>query len=230
MKYLYLYLNIGSIILPFLFSFHPRFQFYKKWRALFQAIGVMMALFIPWDIIFTSEGVWGFNSEYLSGVFLLNLPIEEWLFFICIPYACIFTHYALLYFFPKLKLSEKTTEIIYVILVSALIVSLWYYFDRWYTLINFMYVILLLGCVYSFRKEILATFFPTFLVILVPFFIVNGILTGCGLEAPIVWYNNAETMQFRIATIPVEDTIYAFGMLLTVLVFTDYFENRNHSG
>jgi hypothetical protein len=63
-----------------------------------------------------------------------------------------------------------------------------------------------------------------------PFFIVNGILTGCGFEAPIVWYNNAENMQFRIATIPIEDTIYALGMLLTVLVFTDHFDTKRHSG
>ncbi|MFC5048954.1 lycopene cyclase domain-containing protein [Aquimarina hainanensis] len=32
-------------------------------------------------------------------------------------------------------------------------------------------------------------------------------------------YNNYENLQFRIGTIPVEDTMYAFTMLLTVLLF-----------
>ena len=65
MERLYLWLNLGSFIVPFIFSFHPRLQFYKKWRSLFPAIGIMMTLFLPWDIIFTAKGFWGFNKDYL---------------------------------------------------------------------------------------------------------------------------------------------------------------------
>ena len=81
MKYLYLWLNLGSFLIPFLFSFHPRLRFYTKWKSLFPAIAIMMAIFIPWDIIFTHQGFWGFNEAYISGIHLFNLPIEEWLFF-----------------------------------------------------------------------------------------------------------------------------------------------------
>jgi hypothetical protein len=41
-----------------------------------------------------------------------------------------------------------------------------------------------------------------------------------------VWYNNAENLNFRITTIPIEDTIYALGMLLTVFVLLEYFESK----
>jgi len=226
MKYLYLWLNLGSFIIPFLFSFHPKLQFYKKWRSLSIGILVMMAIFIPWDIIFTQSGFWGFNPDYLSGYSLLGLPIEEWLFFICIPYACIFTHYALLTMFPRFRFSENITNYIYVTLVTTLAISLWYFYDRWYTLTNFMLVLLVLGLVYQYRKQLLQSFFATFLVILLPFFIVNGILTGTGIEAAVVWYNDLENMGIRIRTIPVEDVIYNLGMLLTVLGITEWNETR----
>lgn len=226
MEHLYLWLNIASFSVPFIFSFHPKLQFYKKWRSLFPAIAIMMAFFIPWDVAFTNNGFWGFNEVYITGYKILNLPIEEWLFFICIPYACIFTHYSLQHFFPKLPLEIRTTEIIYVALLSVLIVSLWYLYDRWYPLVNFLYAIFLLGVVYNFKRHQLAAFLPTFLIILIPFFIVNGILTGTGIEDQVVWYNDAETMNIRLLTIPVEDSIYALTMLLTVFVLTEWFESR----
>lgn len=67
-------------------------------------------------------------------------------------------------------------------------------------------------------------FLPTYFIIFIPFFIVNGILTGTGIEDQVVWYNDLENMGVRMITIPVEDSIYNLGMLLTVFVLTEYFE------
>lgn len=108
MKYLYLLLDIGSLSIPFLYSFHPRLKFHKLWPYLFPSIIMTMFIFIPWDIIFTENKFWGFNNDYLSGLYFVNLPIEEWLFFICIPYACIFTHEAFKIIAPGF-LSQKQT-------------------------------------------------------------------------------------------------------------------------
>ena len=226
MKYLYLWLNVGSFIIPFLFSFHPKIQFYKKWKGFLIGTIVMMAIFIPWDIAFTNHGFWGFNDAYITGYKFLNLPIEEWLFFICIPYACIFTHYALLALNPRFRFSTKIVNVVYVLLIAILIMLLWYYYDRWYTFINFLYAMLVLGLVFNKNRTLLQSFFATYLVILIPFFIVNGILTGTGIEDQVVWYNNLENMGLRLATIPVEDTIYNLGMLLTVLACTEYFSTK----
>ena len=226
MKYLYLYLDIGSLLIPFLFSFHPKLQFYKKWRSLFPAILLMMAFFISWDILFTRNGIWGFNETYLTGYYLFHLPLEEWLFFLCIPYACVFTHYALMHFFPKMKLPEKATDVAYVLLISLLIVIIIYRHNHLYTLINFGYAILVLGIVYNNDRNLLNTFFLTFLVILIPFIFVNGILTGSGIDNEIVWYNDNENLGFRLLTIPVEDFIYTLSMVLTVLALTEYFERK----
>jgi len=221
MKNLYLWLNLGSFIIPFLVSFHPRLRFYKRWKELFLGILVMMAVFIPWDIIFTANGFWGFNEQYITGITLFHLPLEEWLFFICIPYACLFTHYAMLELFPRLRISIRAVSVICIVIFSTLIITLWYQYDHWYTLVNFLYCLVVLGWTFNKRPDILQTFFPTYLIILIPFFIVNGILTGTGIEDQVVWYNNAENLGVRLGTIPVEDTIYNLGMLLTIYLFTE---------
>tara|TARA_R110002072_G_scaffold300390_1_gene477709 strand:+ start:4173 stop:4868 length:696 start_codon:yes stop_codon:yes gene_type:complete len=226
MEYLYLWINIASLSVPFIFSFHPKLKFYKKWRSLFPAIFLMMAFFIPWDIFFTENGIWGFNEQYLSGIKLINLPIEEWLFFICIPYACLFTHYSLVKFFPKMALSNRTTSISYVILITTLLTVVVYNYAKWYTAVNFAYAILLLGLIYNYSRKSLSVFFPTFLVVLIPFYIVNGLLTGSWIDDEVVWYNDLHNLNIRVGTIPIEDSIYALSMLLTVFVLTQYFEKK----
>tara|TARA_B100000949_G_scaffold24199_1_gene18477 strand:- start:727 stop:1305 length:579 start_codon:yes stop_codon:yes gene_type:complete len=186
----------------------------------------MMAFFIPWDIIFTQNGIWGFNEKYLSGIKLANLPIEEWLFFICIPYACIFTICAFKNLLPKFSISEKSTQIIYFSIQTILIATLLYFYDRWYTAINFGYAIVLLALVFNYNREVLQVFFPVFLILLVPFFIVNGFLTGSWIHEEVVWYNNAENLGIRIGTVPIEDSVYALSMLLTIYVLMEKFKKR----
>jgi lycopene cyclase domain-containing protein len=91
--YLYLLLNLGSLSIPFFYSFNEKMQFIKQWKTVFLSIFLVAFFFIIWDIIFTKNGVWGFNPDYHLPFKIAGLPIDEMLFFICIPYASIFIHY-----------------------------------------------------------------------------------------------------------------------------------------
>jgi lycopene cyclase domain-containing protein len=186
----------------------------------------MMLIFISWDVIFTIKGIWGFNEDYLVGINLFHLPIEEWLFFICIPYACVFTHHTITKSFPKFELSKRWTQIVYYLILSFLFFSIVMNYDKWYTLVNYLYLAILLLIVYTIHIRLLSKFFITFLIILIPFFFINGILTGSFIESPIVWYNDNENMGIRLGTIPLEDAFYAFGMLLTVLFSIELIRNQ----
>ena len=226
MNALYLLLNLGSISVPFLYSFHPRLQLHKRFLWIFISILLTMVIFIPWDVIFTIHEIWGFNDTYFLGAKLLSLPIEEWLFFICIPFACVFTHYALLLYFPNLKLNRQVTKAISIGLITLLLILAVVNYDKWYTVINFSLAIPLTFIVYNYNTKLLQHFFLTFLVMLIPFFIVNGILTGSFITDQVVWYDNTENLGIRMGTIPVEDSIYAYTMILCNLVLTEFFVKK----
>ncbi|AXP81911.1 hypothetical protein CJ739_2845 [Mariniflexile rhizosphaerae] len=226
MTYLYLLLNLGSLSVPFIYSFHPKLKFYNHWKSLGIGILISMLIFIPWDVFFTQHGIWGFNPNYFLGIKLVNLPIEEWLFFICIPYACVFTHYALLHYFPNLELSSGITKLIsYVLMLGFLIISI-YNYNKWYTFANFSLATILMLIVVIKKPELLQSYLVTFLVMLIPFFIVNGILTGSFIENEVVWYNHYENLNMRLFTIPIEDTVYAFTLILLNLFVVKSIENK----
>ena len=65
-------------------------------------------------------------------------------------------------------------------------------------------------------------------VLLIPFFIVNGILTGSGLEQSVVWYNNSEILGIRLLTIPIEDIFYGFELILINVFLYEYFKKLFH--
>jgi lycopene cyclase domain-containing protein len=65
------------------------------------------------------------------------------------------------------------------------------------------------------QVSFLITFYITYTVILIPFFIANGILTGGIINRMVVVYNNNYNLGIRLFTIPVEDIFY--GMLLLLL-------------
>ena len=94
----YLTLDLLIIIFPLLLSFKWKFKYYKFYKSLFASITVVGLVYIIWDAIVTFRGDWWFNEEYLIGFKLAGLPIEEILFFIVVPYSCIFIYENFVYF------------------------------------------------------------------------------------------------------------------------------------
>jgi len=225
-KYLYLTLNILTISVPFMRSFEPRVNFYGQWKSLFGAIGIMGAFFIIWDILFTHWGVWGFNPTYLSGINIVNLPMEEWLFFLTVPYACVFIYEVLNYFIKK-DILKPYVHIISASLVLLLGILAVLHNDKIYTFTASILTAMLLSYLtWHVWADYLGRFYLAFLVSLIPFFMVNGVLTGSGIPDEIVWYNNAENLAIRLGTIPIEDTIYCLLMLLMTISIYEYFKTR----
>ena len=103
----YLIIDVLIIIFPFLLSFKWKFKYYIYYKPLFASITIVGGVYIIWDIIVTMRGDWAFNEKFLSKIYFptkeVGLPIEEILFFIVVPYACIFIYENLEYFVPSKK-------------------------------------------------------------------------------------------------------------------------------
>lgn len=227
MNYLYLLLDIFTISIPLAYSiFEKEFNFIKHAKSVFLSIGIVAVFFLIWDAIFTAQGIWGFNPDYYLGFTILHMPIEEWLFFICIPYACIFSHEALKYYIKNWGINPVLSKWITLALAVTLLIVALFNTDKAYTFVNYLICSLLLLISYKYQPKELAKFYPSFLIIMIPFAIVNGILTGSMIPDEVVWYNNQENLGIRLGTIPIEDIAYAFSMLFSAQILFNYFKKK----
>ncbi len=171
-------------------------------------------------------GVWHFNPDYVLGIYFFNLPLEEVLFFLCIPYACVFTYHCLS-IYPKIKLSASLENGITVLIILFLVLTAIFNLSRIYTSVTFISLsVLLITTKYFLQREWLGKFYIVYLVLLLPFLIVNGLLTGTGLPEPVVIYNNLENLGLRIFTIPFEDVFYGMCLILLNVLLYEWFETQ----
>ena len=214
---LYFKVLLFSFIIPFIFSFNSKIKFNKYFFPLFITLLVSAIPFILWDIYFTYLGVWGFNAEYHSHIFLINLPVEESLFFIIIPFCCLFTYFV----FKKFKkFNLRYNKVILRLFSLILFVISLIFYERAYTFsVSLLSALFMLNISFS-KSKWNGYFFSTYIIIsLIPFIIVNGILTGfLDANTPPVWYNNNEIIGIKFFTIPIEDFFYNF-----ILLYANFF-------
>jgi lycopene cyclase domain-containing protein len=164
---------------------------------------------------------------YTTGIDVAGLPIEEILFFITVPYASIFIYAFVNKLWPNTPRLDKAQKYIsYAILIIAIVVLIFNY-DKAYTALNCGYAIVLLSLqLFVVKGAYMGKFYRFYFWHLIPFFIVNGILTGTGIDQEVVWYNNTENLGIRMGTIPVEDSLYSLSLMLMNITILEYLKSR----
>jgi len=196
--YTYLILNLFTITGPLLLSFDKKVAFYRSWKSLFPAMFFTGAVFLIWDVFFTSWGVWEFNPDYVVGIYFLGLPLEEWMFFLTVPYASVFIYACLRSYFPRMELKRYSRSIAWAIVILLLVVG-GLTFDKTYTSVTaFLLAAWFVGLLFIGKTDFLGHFFQAWLIDMIPLFIINGVLTAL----PVVIYNNTETVSYTHLTLP----------------------------
>ncbi|MCB0430163.1 MAG: lycopene cyclase domain-containing protein [Flavobacteriales bacterium] len=215
MTWTYLLLDLGSILMPVLFIADKRIRILTNLKALGVALMAGALVFIPWDVWFTRQGYWSFNPSYVIGVNLFGLPVEEWLFFLAIPYCMIFVWEVLHHYFPTpVSLATERLITIMLLFISAI-------FCLMNTAHPYSCVVAagLFVSIIGFRKwagsAAMAGVYFLYPFHLIGFWTVNGVLTSL----PVVIYHPDAITGIRLGTIPVEDHLYSL-LILMVCVGT----------
>lgn len=229
-KYTYLLINFLTIIICFVFSFHPKIRFDRYFIPFLKASVLVAVPFILWDAWFTEIGVWWFNDRYLLGIRFLGLPLEELLFFICIPFSCMFTYFCLDKFF-NLKWNQNIEKYFTVISILILLIFTVLNTDKIYTWLTFsLTAISMFYLKFIAKADWIGKVSFVYTILMFGFFPVNGVLTGTGLEEAIVNYNPENFLGIRMLTIPVEDTVYGYMMIVWNVYFFLKFKTLKSNG
>ena len=228
-KWTYFYLHLITFLPVFGLSFDRRVHYYRKWKHLLPAILITAAGFIAWDVYFTHRGVWGFNSRYLSGYYLAELPLEEWLFFFTVPFACVFIYECLDSYLGSEWLDEIEPWITRILIVVFLLTSL-FYWNHMYTGTTFLLAGFALWYhTLVFKTRYRSKFYFAYAVSWIPFLAINGVLTGGFTTQPIVMYNPREFLGIRVGSVPLDDAGYSFLLLLCTIALYEYFRRKKKS-
>jgi lycopene cyclase domain-containing protein len=222
-NFTYLILMLASVAVPLALSFDKNVQYYKNLKYIFPAIFVTGTIFILWDINFTRQRIWGFNPEYLIGIDLKGLPIEEWLFFLVIPYSCVFIYEVLKFYLKKYEFANPFLAFSLILIVGFGLIA-YLFRHQAYTFLSFLFsTVYLTYTVFRNQfKQHITKFYFSYFVSLLPFVIVNGILTSM----PVVEYSSLHIMNIRFINIPLEDFSYFFLMHLMVTTIYEYIKER----
>lgn len=169
-----------------------------------------MVPFVIWDILVTGSH-WSFNEAYTLDFRLLGLPIEEWLFFITVPFGCLLVWETLLP--AKLSMSLKPLRYLRTVLYAALPIGIWVFSTGTQYTGAVLCSLGLVALIDTFLRTDLLGQPKTYLYLAIVgglILVFNGYLTA----RPVVLYGEAYQSGYRILTIPIEDFGYGFTLIL----------------
>ena len=224
MKYEYILFNLLVITGPLALSFDRRVRFVTHWRKALLTVLIAMVPFVSWDALVTGRH-WWFNDAYTLDVRLGGLPPGEWLFFVTVPFACLFTWEVLKGYFanPPLPRLARVGRLLHLLIPAGVIL---FVLGKEYTGL----ALLALGLVAVLDRLLHTNIFRQkltypFLAISTAFMLIfNGYLTA----RPVVLYGESYQLGLRIFTIPVEDFVYGYALLLLCLVVFERLKGGRH--
>ena len=219
---IYFLINILTFSIPFVMSFEKKIKFYKYFPSVTFSILVVGTIFILWDYIATVRNDWSFNTQFINGIKLFSLPIEEIMFFITVPFASIFLYETAKVYLPNKALRFpkwiNVLAIIFFVALSIIFRNQYYTF----TVMIFTALVFLVNLINKNKLFTSKIYWIWILFTYIPFFIVNYLLTSL----PIVEYSPKAIWGIRITSIPFEDFFYSFSMLSFNLFFYLLFKEK----
>jgi lycopene cyclase domain-containing protein len=193
--------------MPLALSFDKKVAFYRKWPSVILSSLIVGAAYIAWDVFAARNGHWWFAHQYTGTFRLFGLPLGEILFFLTVPFSCLFIYQVVEDYFR-----ERTLGIprwIWLIPAFGAAAAAAVFRENGYTFLVMLSVSVFF--LSAMASPILQSFrfWLALGLSLVAFLIVNGVLTAL----PIVGYGDEAIWGIRVYTIPLEDFFYCISLL-----------------
>lgn len=216
MKAEYLILNILILVGPLFLSFDRKVHYFRYWSKAFISLGIVMIPFLIWDSV-VSGIHWHFNENFTLPFRFYGLPLEELLFFVTVPFACLFI-WQIIVTDNQITLANNTLLLYFIAVAGCFAVAFFMLCGKIYTSIVCFFIAFTIFFDRLMKTYILSQkrtyLYLAILTSLIAIF--NGYLTA----RPIVLYNSKYFTNIRIWTIPIEDFGYGYTfILLCTIIF-----------
>jgi lycopene cyclase domain-containing protein len=210
----YLLLNALIIGGPLVMSFEKNIFFVSRWRFAWPAIALVAAPYLIWDALVTGRH-WWFNEKYTVGLRLAGLPVEEWMFFLTVPFAALFVWEVIAYHFSD-QPNAAMPFVRFIFFFAPAVGAILFATGREYTGLMLIFLGAAAMLEALFKTGVMARsrgliYFGAVTIFIIIF---NGYLTA----RPVVLYGEAYQLGLRLGTIPIEDFGYGYSLILAVTV------------
>ncbi len=215
-KHIYAIIALLSFAGPFAMSFDRRVYFIQYLVPILIATLSIGALYIIWDVMVTKKGHWRFNDETVGPKRIAHLPPGEWLFFLLIPYACIFIYEVIAAYFGEGSAQPSLVWLQYA-LAGVFAVLIFLVRGKGYSMLAMTSAVIYFLASAIFTPGIFGA--SGFLISMLFIFVAFGLINGLYTSIPTIFYNENAILGVRVGTIPLEDFIYNLsyiGLTLTV--------------
>jgi lycopene cyclase domain-containing protein len=92
------------VVASFWLEFAFRLRVLRDPKRLFKTLALTLPLFVLWDAFAIAQGHWFFDPKQVTGIVgPLNVPLEEYLFFVIVPIAALLTLEGVNNFLPTVR-------------------------------------------------------------------------------------------------------------------------------
>lgn len=218
----FLYIDLFLLFIPLLLSLDRKAKVLSNLKSILIASLLVMLVFSEVAIFLTGVKAWNFNEAYIIGVDYRGLPLEAYLFLFLFSFAGLGIYNYLNSRFPKNELQKYALAVSHA-LMGVCIAMLFFAYTKWFPLITFAFLMMLLiGVEYINTLRFMYKFYRAFVFALIPFFVCYGVICSF----PIITYDAKESLDFSLATIPFENYFLMMGTLLLGVYFMEVLNRK----
>lgn len=221
----YLLLNILIAMGPVILSFDRTVRFFRYWFKAWISCAMVMIPFVMWDS--SVSGVhWFFNDKFTLPFRLLGLPLGEYLFFMTVPFACLFIWQILVTKGTNthLNITGALFGMAGIFCIGGIVFWVW---GKIYTAFVCMALVLTILCDRACQTAVLnqKRTYHYLSIVTGLTLIFNGYLTA----RPVVLYNPKYFTDIRLWTVPIEDFGYGYALILLCTIVFEKLKGLNHA-